>query len=93
MLEQQCLSSNIALISQTVTHIINQYCAALEGEHISGLYQLILEAVEKALLAAVMPHFQYNQVRTAKSLGLSRATLRKMIIQYFGTEFYRSKEW
>lgn len=55
----------------------------------SGLYQRILEEVERPLLLAAMTATRGNQIRAAELLGLNRNTLRKKIRE-LGINVYRS---
>lgn len=49
---------------------------------IQGLYDIVLEQVEKPLIELAMQASGGNQVKTAKLLGINRNTLKKKIDQY-----------
>ena len=46
------------------------------------LYDIVLREIEVPLLTEVMRHCDGNQSRAAATLGINRATLRKMLKQY-----------
>jgi Fis family transcriptional regulator len=69
-------------LSEHVRHCVEDYFAHLNGHDPSGLYQLVLTEVEKPLLETALKHSDYNQSKAAKSLGLSRSTLRKKLEHY-----------
>jgi Fis family transcriptional regulator, factor for inversion stimulation protein len=49
---------------------------------IHGLYDLVREQVEKALIELALGSYNGNQLRTAQMLGINRNTLKKKITQY-----------
>ncbi|OFZ13791.1 MAG: site-specific DNA inversion stimulation factor [Bdellovibrionales bacterium RBG_16_40_8] len=49
---------------------------------ISGLYNIVLEQVEKPLLELTLANCRGNQVRAAQLLGINRNTLKKKIDTY-----------
>ncbi|WP_230656982.1 DNA-binding transcriptional regulator Fis [Psychrobacter sp. I-STPA10] len=65
-----------------VEHAVRQYFAELEGEQPHDLYELVLQEVEKPLLAVVLENTRGNQSKTAQILGLNRGTLRKKMQNY-----------
>ncbi len=67
-----------AYVKQTVEHYLSQ----LSGHDAVGLHAMVISEVEKPLLEAAYEHSGYNQSKTAKTLGLSRSTLRKKLDQY-----------
>jgi Fis family transcriptional regulator, factor for inversion stimulation protein len=69
-------------LSEHVRHCVENYFAKLDGHEVSDLYQLILCEVERPLLAAALKQADFNQSKAAKTLGLSRSTLRKKLEQY-----------
>lgn len=64
-----------------IRHELHRYFANLEGEGVSGIYNLVLTEVEAPLLEVVM-HYAGNQSRAAEWLGLNRGTLRKLLQKY-----------
>ena len=49
---------------------------------LSGLYNVVLEQVEKPLLELALRAYNGNQVKTAAMLGINRNTLKKKIDNY-----------
>ncbi len=62
-------------VSGTVFHDLN-------GEKVSGVYEMVLHEMEKPLLEIVMKHAKSNQCKAADILGINRNTLRKKLKQY-----------
>ncbi|MCC7260166.1 MAG: sigma 54-interacting transcriptional regulator, partial [Alphaproteobacteria bacterium] len=59
---------------------LRRYFAALDGdEPAAGLYQTVIEEVEKPLIEQVLEYTGGNQIRAAEVLGINRNTLRKKI--------------
>ncbi len=69
-------------LANHVRDCIEDYFAHLNGHDSSGLYQLVLNEVEKPLLETALKHSDFNQTKAAKVLGLSRSTLRKKLEQH-----------
>lgn len=66
-------------LSSTVRKVMKQYFKDLDGEKPSGIYDMVVCAVEKPMLEVVMFQAQGNQTRAAELLGLNRNTLRKKL--------------
>ena len=49
---------------------------------LSGLYDVVMEQVEKALIEIALQNYRGNQVKTAHLLGINRNTLKKKIDNY-----------
>lgn len=64
-------------LSRCVRHLTEVYFDALDGEAGVGLYDLVVNCVEKPLLEAVLKHTEGNQTMAAQVLGINRTTLRK----------------
>ena len=58
---------------------MQDYFRNLGGAEPSGLYAMVLRAVEQPLLEVVMAQAAGNQSRAAQWLGMSRNTLRKKL--------------
>ena len=69
-------------LSTTVRKVMRQYFKDLDGEKASGIYDMVVAAVEKPMLEVVMFQAQGNQTRAAELLGLNRNTLRKKLQQH-----------
>ena len=62
--------------------MMKQYFKDLDGEKSTGIYDMVVNAVEKPMLEIVMLQAQGNQTRAAELLGLNRNTLRKKLQQH-----------
>ncbi|HIE40519.1 MAG TPA: Fis family transcriptional regulator [Thiomicrorhabdus sp.] len=69
-------------LSEQVTHSLECYFATLQDEKISNLHDMVIQQVEKPLIAFVLNKHNYNQTQTAQTLGINRNTLRKKMQQY-----------
>ena len=69
-------------LQSTVRKVMKQYFKDLDGEKCSGIYDMVVLAVEKPMLEVVMTQAQGNQTRAAQLLGLNRNTLRKKLKQH-----------
>lgn len=49
---------------------------------LNGLYDIVMEQVEKPLIELALQSLNGNQVRTAQLLGINRNTLKKKIDSY-----------
>ena len=58
------------------------YFKDLHGIEPSGIYDMLIKAVEKPLLDVVMAQADSNQSRAAEWLGLNRNTLRKKLVEH-----------
>ena len=75
-------SGNDNELSSTVRKVMRQYFKDLDGEKCTGIYEMVVAAVEKPMLKVVMFQAQGNQTRAAELLGLNRNTLRKKLQQH-----------
>jgi len=69
-------------LSCHVQRAIETYFLELDGHEPDDLYQMVMEQVERPLLATVMNHTGGNQSRAAQWLGINRGTLRKKLKHY-----------
>ncbi|MDO4906652.1 Fis family transcriptional regulator [Neisseria sp.] len=69
-------------IARCIEQNLQQYFRDLGGEAACGVYDMVLEQVEKPLLQCVMAECGGNQSKAAAVLGLNRNTLRKKLVQY-----------
>lgn len=49
---------------------------------LNGLYNVVMEQVEKPLIELALRNYNGNQVKTAQMLGINRNTLKKKIDNY-----------
>ena len=68
---QDCIASNL-----------DYYIQSCQGQKITGVYDMVLAAIEKPMLEVVMRHCDDNQSAAADFLGLNRNTLRKKLITH-----------
>jgi Fis family transcriptional regulator len=64
-------------MARTVRKAIDGYFNDLDGEKASGVYDMMINCVEKPLLESVLTRVRGNQTHAAQMLGLNRNTLRK----------------
>ena len=64
-------------MARTVRKAIDGYFKDLEGEKANGVYDMVINCVEKPLLESVLTRVRGNQTHAAQMLGLNRNTLRK----------------
>ena len=69
-------------LSLAVRKVMKQYFKDLDGEKCTGIYDMVVNAIEKPMLEVVMLQAQGNQTRAAELLGLNRNTLRKKLQQH-----------
>lgn len=69
-------------LSNAVRIALELYLEQLEDQQPDDLYRMVIEEVERPLLATMMKYCGGNQTRIAKYLGLNRGTLRKKLKQY-----------
>jgi Fis family transcriptional regulator len=61
---------------------LTEYFKHLDGHAVMGLYEMVIQEVEKSLLEVVMQQAKNNQSNAAIILGMSRGTLRKKLKLY-----------
>ena len=69
-------------LASTVRRVMKQYFKDLDGEKCTGIYEMVVCAIERPMLEVVMFQAQGNQTRAAELLGLNRNTLRKKLQQH-----------
>ncbi len=69
-------------LSEQVTYTLERYFETLQDESTSDLYEMVIQQVEKPLIAFVLAQHDNNQTQTAKTLGINRNTLRKKMQKY-----------
>ncbi len=58
-----------------------EFLRKMDGYPIEGLYQQVLDRVERPLLSVIMEYTGNNQVKAAEILGLNRNTLRRKLAE------------
>ncbi|MCE2856678.1 MAG: Fis family transcriptional regulator [Comamonadaceae bacterium] len=69
-------------IDECIRDSLNDYFRDMGGEEPHGMYDMVLNVVEKPLLEVVMQRADQNQSRAAEWLGLNRNTLRKKLLEH-----------
>ena len=86
--EQAVIKQEPAL-QELVYNLVSRFLSENKSKNIQDLYDMILCEVEPPLLQAVMEKRRGNQLQAAKLLGISRGTIRKKLLRYFGTKYFR----
>jgi Fis family transcriptional regulator len=69
-------------IEDCVRLSLEGYFKDLRGTEPAGLYDMMVQALEKPMLEVVMQQADHNQSRAAQWLGLNRNTLRKKLLDH-----------
>ena len=69
-------------IEECVRNSLNEYLSDLGESEPDGMYNMLVNVVEKPLLEIVMQHADNNQSKAAQWLGLNRNTLRKKLLEH-----------
>ncbi|WP_139557308.1 helix-turn-helix domain-containing protein [Methylotetracoccus oryzae] len=77
-----CAPEGRDLLCNHVRIAVDHYLRALNGSAPNGLYEMVLQEIERPLLEVVLEHCGHNQSKAAQVLGLSRSTLRKKMAQH-----------
>ena len=67
-------------IDDAIVRSLEKYFRDLDGQVPSGIYDMVIQAVERPLLEVVMREASGNQVRASEMLGINRNTLRKKLL-------------
>lgn len=69
-------------IAECVRANLKGYLNDLGGSEPGGMYDMLINVVERPLLEVVMQHTDNNQSKAAQWLGLNRNTLRKKLLEH-----------
>jgi Fis family transcriptional regulator len=70
-------------MARYVRKALIEYFKDLDGEEPScGIYDMVMDCVEKPLIEMVLEHVGGNQTHAAEMLGINRNTLRKKMLQH-----------
>jgi Fis family transcriptional regulator len=66
-------------IEDCVKRNLEKYFKDVDGEHVTGVYDMVIAAAERPMLEVVMQRVGGNQSQAAQILGINRNTLRKKL--------------
>jgi Fis family transcriptional regulator len=70
-------------MARYVRRALKDYFRDLDGEEpCCGMFNMVMNCVEKPLIEIVLEHVGGNQTRAAEMLGINRNTLRKKMIEH-----------
>ena len=69
-------------ICRSVDKSLDEYFKRLDGETPTGVYDMVIGHVERALLASMLARAEGNQTQAADMLGMNRNTLRTKLSKY-----------
>jgi len=69
-------------IGRSVERSVSEYFRRLDGEPPSGVYDMVIGHVERALLESMLERAQGNQTQAAEMLGMNRNTLRAKLSRH-----------
>ena len=70
-------------MARHVRKTLKEYFRDLDGEKpCCGMYDMVMDCVEKPLLEMVLGHVGGNQTRASEMLGINRNTLRKKMLHH-----------
>ena len=70
-------------MARYVRKSIKEYFRDLDGEEpCCGMFNMVMNCVEKPLIEMVLEHVGGNQTRAAEMLGINRNTLRKKMLEH-----------
>jgi len=79
----ECIAINENDMARYVRKALKEYFHDLDGEPPScGLYDMVMNCVEKPLVEMVLQHVGGNQTQASQMLGINRNTLRKKMQQH-----------
>jgi len=65
-----------------VEQAMKNYFSHLDGQPVTGVYNMVLSEIEAALFESVLNYTRGNQTVAADLLGVNRGTLRKKLQHY-----------
>jgi Fis family transcriptional regulator len=69
-------------ICRSVDRSLDEYFKRLDGESATGVYDMVIGHVERALLVSIMTRAEGNQTHAADMLGMNRTTLRAKLVKH-----------
>ena len=75
-------------LEDSICALVKNHLKTVGLEYATDVHKMVLEQLEPALLRAVIEHCQHNKTKAAQLLGLSRKTLRTMLLKYFDSKYF-----
>ncbi|MFM7011169.1 MAG: helix-turn-helix domain-containing protein [Betaproteobacteria bacterium] len=69
-------------LQNSVRDTLERYLADLGDTQPNGMYDMVIECVERPILQIAMLHARDNQSKAAEMLGMTRNTLRKKLLSH-----------
>ncbi len=69
-------------LADCIRRTLNRYFRDLDGEKPSGIYDMVVQNVERSMIETVLKHADGNQTVAAEMLGINRNTLRRKLTEY-----------
>jgi len=69
-------------IDDCVRRSLSRYFRDLDGQAPHAIHDMVLKSVERPMLEVVMKQAAGNQTVAAEMLGISRGTLRRMLLEH-----------
>ena len=69
-------------LQNSVRDTLERYLADLGDTQPHGMYDMVIECVERPILQIAMLHARDNQSKAAEMLGMTRNTLRKKLLSH-----------
>ena len=69
-------------IGRSIERSLDEYFHKLDGESASGVYEMVIGHVERALLKSILERANGNQTQAADILGMNRTTLRAKLVKH-----------
>jgi Fis family transcriptional regulator, factor for inversion stimulation protein len=69
-------------IEDCVKRNLDKYFKDVDGESVTGVYDMVIAAAERPMLEVIMQRTAGNQSLAAQILGINRNTLRKKLNEH-----------
>ena len=69
-------------LAACVRRVLLDYFKDLDGEAPAGIYEMVVNCVERPVLDLVLYHADGNQSKAAEWLGINRNTLRRKLLEH-----------
>lgn len=69
-------------IHECIRKSLSRYFRDLDGQAPHAIYNMVIQSVEKPMLEVVMKQAGGNQTVASELLGISRGTLRRLLVEH-----------